>query len=104
MSIEATKSSNYPTIQNLLENPFFSNALGSLAVSKNSVMKPYLKFSTVAKEGLTKHKNAFENRLKEDFNKFKVAEKEKKRQELLTDDSRRKRRQQKDQVGKPKLL
>lgn len=98
LSIEATKSSNYPTVQNLLENPFFSNAIGSLSVTKKSVMRPYLKFSTAAKEALASHKMAYENRLREDFNRHKLVEKEKKRQEVLTDDSRRKRRQLKDQV------
>ena len=99
LSIEATKSLNYPTIQNLLENPFFANAIGSLSVTKTSVIRPYLKFSTAAKEALANHKIAYENRLKEDFNKNKMLEKERKRHEILTDDSRRKRRQLKDQVN-----
>ena len=99
LRIVVTKSLNCSKIQNLLENPLFANAIGSLSVTKTSVIRPHLKFSTAAKEALTNHKIAYENRLKEDFNKTKMLEKERKRHEILTDDSRRKRRQLKDQVN-----
>ena len=68
LSLEATKMSNYPTLEELLENQFFSNAIGS--VSKDSrIRKQYLKFSASTKESLAKHKSDFENRLQEDHKK-----------------------------------
>ena len=99
LSIEATKSLNCSKIQNLLENPLFANAIGSLLVKKTSVIRPYLKFYIAAKEALATFKIACENRRKEDFKKTKMLKKKRKRHEILTDDSRRKRRQLKDQVN-----
>merc|ERR1711935_612419 len=96
LSLEATKMSNYLTLEELLENQFFSNAIGS--ISKDSrIRKQYLKFSASTKESLTKHKSDFEKRLQEDHKKFKTQEKERKRQEILSDDNRKKKRQSKSQ-------
>lgn len=91
LSIEATKSSNYPTLDQLLDNPFFSNALGPEMSSK----KNYLKFSAGTKEALVKHRQLFEKRLEEDHKKFRLLEKEKKRRDVLNDENRKKKRQSK---------
>ena len=68
-------------------------------MKKTSVIRPYLKFYIAAKEALATFKIACENRMKEDFKKTKMLEKEMKRHEIFTDNSRRKQRQLKDQVN-----
>ena len=60
--------SNYPTLEELLENQFFSNAIGSISKDSHS-RKQYLKFSASTKESLAKHKSDFESRLLEDHKK-----------------------------------
>ena len=60
--------SNYPSLEELLENQFFSNAIGSISKDSNG-RKQYLKFSASTKESLAKHKSDFESRLLEDHKK-----------------------------------
>lgn len=96
LSIEATKSSSYPTIEGLLCHPFFTNAIDSLP---KDFTKAYLKFSAYAKEALVKHKDSYERRLLEGHKKFKLQEKEKKRIGIMSDESKRKKRQQKNFEG-----
>ena len=68
LSLEATKMSTYPSLGELLENPFFSNAIGSISKDAQN-RKQYLKFSVSTKDSLAKHKSAFEKRLQEDHKK-----------------------------------
>ena len=68
LSLEATRMSNYPTLEELLENQFFSNAIGSISKDSHG-RKQYLKFSASTKESLAKHKSDFESRLLEDHKK-----------------------------------
>ena len=63
--------SNYPTLEELLENQFFSNAIGSIS-KDSSGRKQYLKFSASTKESLARHKSDFESRLLEDHKKVMI--------------------------------
>ena len=71
LSLEATRMSNYPTLEELLENQFFSNAIGSISKDSHG-RKQYLKFSASTKETLAKHKSDFESRLLEDHKKVMI--------------------------------
>ena len=71
LSLEATRMSNYPSLEELLENQFFSNAIGSISKDSNG-RKQYLKFSASTKESLAKHKSDFESRLLEDHKKVMI--------------------------------
>lgn len=107
LSVESTKSnSNYPSLEDLLSNSFFSNATGSSSLQQPELngKKPYLKFSMGSKEALSRHKESFEKRLEEDHKRFKMNEKDKKRREILNDDARKKKRQLKNQVSLDKLV
>ena len=99
LSLESTKSATYPTVESLLANPFFSNAIGGIPSEAESTRK--LKLSTSTKEALARHKNLFETRLQEDYKRFKLQEKEKKRQDVLANDNLRKKRQLKNQASFP---
>ena len=70
LSIEATRSADYPTIEELISDPFFANAIANPAsdpLDRHVSKKQYLKISSNVKEALQKHKEAYEKRLQEDF-------------------------------------
>ena len=68
---EMRKIYGRPSLEELLENQFFSNAIGSISKDSNG-RKQHLKFSASTKESLAKHKSDFESRLLEDHKKVMI--------------------------------
>ena len=69
LSIEATRSADYPTIEDLISDPFFANAMitSTDPLSNHVNRKQYLKLSSNVKEAVLRHRQAYEQRLQEDF-------------------------------------
>ena len=97
LSVEATKSSDYVSLDTLLQDSFFSNALGGGAGPEfdgsEEKLKRQLKLSPSSKEALAELKARHQKRLIEDHKNFRLKEKEKRRQLLLRDDNKKKKKQ-----------